>query len=147
MDSPAVLELPPQPLSARRARRWMSEQMTGSGLEPLADAVELLTVEVVTNALLHAGTHLEVRLHRHGPGVEVEVQDGSVVPPHRQHFSRTATTGRGVGLLDDLADEWGWRLQDDGKTVWFRVLRARDTWSSSDLPGPDDFDVQGVARA
>ena len=144
MGEPAVLDLPPQPLSARRARRWVTEQLTGFGLEPLYDAVELLTAEVVTNALLHAGTPLHVRLRRQGPGVQVEVTDGSLVPPHRQHFSRTSTTGRGVGLLDDLADEWGWRPERAGKTVWFRVLRPRETWSSVDLDGLEGLDLQGL---
>lgn len=135
MNAASELDLPPQALSARRARRWVAGRVAGLGLDPLCDAVELLTAEVVTNALLHAGTPVKVRIRRRGAGVQVEVRDGSTVPPHRQHFSRTSTTGRGIGLLDDLADEWGWRAEDDGKVVWFRVLRARETWTALDLDG------------
>ena len=144
LTPPAAIELPPQAVSARRARRWVTGRISDLGLEPLCDAVELLTAEVVTNALLHAGTEVRLRVRREGSGVEVEVRDGSTVPPHRQHFSRTATTGRGVGLLDDLADEWGWRPETDGKTVWFRVLRPRDAWSGVDLHG---LDLEGLERA
>ncbi len=74
------------------------------------------------------------------------MHDGSTVPPHRHHFSRTATTGRGVGLLDELADEWGWRPEDGGKTVWFRVLRPRETWPVAGRPGLADLDLQGLER-
>ncbi len=125
----------------------MTARIIGYGLEPLGDAVELLTAEVVTNALLHANTRLRLSVRRQGAGVQVEVQDGSTVPPHRQHFSRTATTGRGIGLLDDLADEWGWRPEDDGKTVWFRVLKARETWFAADVLGLDGLDLEGLERA
>jgi anti-sigma regulatory factor (Ser/Thr protein kinase) len=131
----ADLDLPAQPRSAREARLWVADRVERFGLEPLVDAVELLTVEVVTNALIHAGTPLRLRIRREGSGVHVEVHDGSSVPPRRQHYSRTATTGRGVGLLEDLADEWGWRPEPDGKTVWFRVLRPRQTWTPFDLSG------------
>ncbi len=129
----AEVHLLPRALSARDARRWVTGRLTRFGLDPLCDAVELLTVEVVTNALLHANTPLTLRLRREASGVHVEVSDGSRVPPHRQHFSPTSTTGRGVGLLDDLADEWGWWAEPDGKTVWFQVLRPRATWTASDL--------------
>ncbi|MGJ7439847.1 ATP-binding protein [Aquipuribacter sp. MA13-6] len=146
MTAPATIELLPQAVSARQARRWVTERMSGYGLEPLCDAVELLTAEVVTNALLHAGTQLSLHVRRQGSGVHVEVMDGSSVPPHRQHFSRTATTGRGIGLLDDLADEWGWRPEKAGKTVWFRVLRPRETWSAADLHGFGDLGLEGLER-
>lgn len=145
LTAPATIELPAEPLSARRARHWVTERVVGYGLEPLRDAVELLTAEVVTNALLHANTRLRVRVRRQGAGVQVEVQDGSEAPPMRLHFSRTATTGRGVGLLDDLADEWGWRPETGGKTVWFRVLRARESWSAVD--GHDGSDLEGLEPA
>lgn len=135
MTTFADLDLPARSLSAREARRWVSGCLAALGLDRLADAVELLTAEVVTNALLHAGTPLRVRVRPEGSGVHVEVHDGSPVPPHRQHFSATATTGRGIGLLDDLADEWGVRQEPDGKTVWFQVLRPRDTWTVFDLEG------------
>jgi len=141
LTASATIELPAEAVSARRARHWVTDRIGEYGLEPLWDAVELLTAEVVTNGLLHAGTRLTLSVRRQGAGVQVEVQDGSPVPPHRQHFSRTATTGRGIGLLDDLADEWGWRAEDGGKTVWFRVLRPRTTWSAAGLLGVDGLDL------
>lgn len=137
MSGTAVTELalPARPSSSRDARRWVTDRLADLGLDGLADAVELLTSEVVTNALIHAGTPMVLRLRPEGPGVEVEVQDGSTMPPARRHYSATATTGRGVEVLDSLADDWGWRPDGDGKTVWFRVLVAREVWAPVDLDG------------
>lgn len=135
MTASADLALLPRSRSSREAREWVCERLAVMGLDPLSDAVELLTSEVVTNALIHAGTPLTLSIRRQGAGVQVEVHDGSPVPPRRQRYSATATTGRGVGLLENLADEWGWRPEGEGKTVWFRVMRARQAWSPTDLPG------------
>ncbi len=127
------LSLPPRASSPREARHWVLDRLAELRLEPLADAVELLTSELVSNSLIHAGTPMVLRLRPEGPGVEVEVQDGSATPPARRHYSVTATTGRGVEVLDSLADEWGWRPAPAGKTVWFRVLHAREVWAPLDL--------------
>lgn len=119
----AEIVLPPGSASApRTARWWVAGRLKELGLEPLADAVLLLTSEIVTNALIHAGTEMRVRLRPSGAGVRVEVRDGSGVPPVRHRYSLRSTTGRGLGLLDSLADEWGWAPDGTGKTVWFRVL-------------------------
>lgn len=137
MAGAAVTELllPARPSSSREARRWVGDRLAELHLEPLLDAVELLTSEIVTNALLHTGRPMVLRMRTQGEGVEVEVHDGSKLPPARRHYSATATTGRGVEVLDTLADEWGWRPEPDGKTVWFRVLRPREVWAPLDLDG------------
>lgn len=129
------LPLPALPTASRDARRWVSDRLAELRLDDLADAVTLLTSEVVTNALLHAGTPMVLRLRPSGTGVEVEVQDGSALPPARRHYSATATTGRGVEVLDALADSWGWRPQETGKTVWFQVLHPREVWAPVDPDG------------
>lgn len=129
----AELPLPAHPSSSRDARRWVTDRLAELGLDPLADAVELLTSEVVTNALIHAGTPMVLRVRTEGQGVRVEVRDGSPTPPARRHYSATATTGRGVEMLDSLADDWGWRPDPEGKAVWFTVLHAREVWAPLDL--------------
>lgn len=130
MHGAAVTELalPARPTSTRDARRWVADRLAELRLDDLLDAVELLTSEVVTNAVIHAGTPMVLRLRPEGPGVEVEVEDGSAMPPARRHYSATATTGRGVEVLETLADDWGWRPHERGKLVWFRVLAAREAW-------------------
>jgi len=84
--------------------------------------VALLTSEVVTNAVLHAGTPAEVTVRADGAGVRVEVADGATAPPVRRlGYSRTATTGRGCLLLDGMATRWGWTPLAAGKVTWFVV--------------------------
>ncbi len=145
MTGAAVTELPlpARPSASRQARHWVVDRLAEMRLEPLADAVELLTSELVTNALIHAGTPMVLRLRPAGAGVEVEVHDGSAMPPARRHYSSTATTGRGVEVLDSLADEWGWRPDVDGKTVWFRVLSPREVWAPFDAVVMDDVPGRG----
>ncbi len=133
------LLLAPQLDAAARARTYVRTGLLGWGFEELLDPVLLLTSEIVSNALLHAGTRMQVLVHRDGPGVRVEVVDGSPVPPVRRRRSSSATTGRGVQLLDSLADEWGWTPEAEGKLVWFRVLSA-DTWVAA-------FDVDTISKA
>ncbi|MFC5380593.1 ATP-binding protein [Aquipuribacter nitratireducens] len=122
------LSLPPRASSAREARRWVVRQLEVWSLEPLCEQVELLTTEVVTNSLLHAGTPMLVEVVREGAGVRVSVTDGSSVVPTRRRYSPNASTGRGMTLLSGLADDYGWHTTPGGKVTWFRVERVRDAW-------------------
>ncbi len=115
------LVLPARAASARAARGWVLARLSELGLEQLCEAVELLVSEVVTNAVIHQSSQLRLRLRPDGAGVRVEVLDGSRVLPVHRHYSSTATTGRGLTLLDTVADEWGWDVGTAGKSVWFRV--------------------------
>lgn len=133
------LRLGPRLDAAARSRTYVRTALLAWGLEDLLDPVLLLTSEIVSNALLHAGTDMTVCVQQDGPGVRVEVTDGSGVPPVRRRMSSSATTGRGVQLLDSLADEWGWIPSLQGKSVWFRVLSA-DAWVAA-------FDVEVLSEA
>jgi anti-sigma regulatory factor (Ser/Thr protein kinase) len=86
-------------------------------LSALDDAV-LCVSEVVTNAVLHAGTEIVVTARRLVGVVRVEVHDGSSVVPVRQRVERTSTTGRGLHLLDHLTRRWGVDVEPGGKVVW-----------------------------
>ena len=137
MTAASTLALEPTAPSSGAARRWVRAQLEELGLEPLTDAVTLLTSEVVTNAVLHAATAVRVVVSPDGAGVLVEVHDESPVPPSRRRHRVTATIGRGLTMLDTLADEWGWRRNGAGKVVWFRVEHPRDVWPEPDLLDAD----------
>ena len=123
----ARLALEPEATAASRGRRWVAQRVRDLGLADLEDTVALLTSEVVTNAVLHAGTPAEVTVRTDGAGVRVEVADGSATPPVRRlGYSRTSTTGRGCLLLDRLATRWGWAPLADGKVTWFVVEHEPD---------------------
>lgn len=117
-----ALELEPRLDTSAVARRHVRSRLLAWGLDDLVDPVLLLTSEVVTNALLHSGTGLALTVARDGVGVRVEVADGSGVPPVQRDHSTSASTGRGVQLLEAIADDWGWTATSTGKLVWFRIL-------------------------
>jgi hypothetical protein len=56
-------------------------------------------------------------------GVRLELDDASLRLPQQRTYSREATTGRGLRLVAELAEDWGFAPTETGKTVW-AVLRA-----------------------
>jgi anti-sigma regulatory factor (Ser/Thr protein kinase) len=90
--------------------------------DEVVETVELLTSEVITNALIHAQSAPELSVRVRPPVVRVEVVDGSPIIPIRRSIDAEALSGRGMAIVDSLASEWGVTdLSPDGKTVWFEV--------------------------
>ena len=124
IDPPRARRLPPEAASAGRARRFVREVLGEWQLLGIEEVATLLVSEVVTNAVLHAGTDLTVELLRSEGNVRVEVADRSTQAATRRHYDGAATTGRGLALVQALSDEWGVDARPDGKTVWFDVRVA-----------------------
>lgn len=99
------------------------------------DTAQLLVSELVTNAVLHAGTDIEVTVSVSGGVVRVDVVDQSRRLPTRKNYDRSAMTGRGLGLVDASARQWGVRGHPSGKSVWFE-LAAHDA-TPTDAPAID----------
>ncbi|MGZ4438473.1 MAG: ATP-binding protein [Nocardioidaceae bacterium] len=119
--------LPPQPGSVARARREVRGLLESAGREDLVDNAALLVSELVTNALLHAGTTIVLVAHLADGGLRVEVGDGSQHLPVRRRYATTAGTGRGLMMLEQVADAWGVQRHAEGKVVWFEVGRHGST--------------------
>jgi anti-sigma regulatory factor (Ser/Thr protein kinase) len=84
--------------------------------------VELLTSEVVTNALLHAHSAPELHVFVVEGVIRVEVCDRSTLAPIQRPVDGESASGRGMMIVEALAQSWGVdRLQDGGKQVWFEV--------------------------
>jgi anti-sigma regulatory factor (Ser/Thr protein kinase) len=99
--------------------------LTEQGLDRGGATVEMATLlvsELVTNAVLHAGTAIELCVELRGGILRVEVRDGTTLAPSRRRYDLTAGTGRGMMLVEELAAAWGSELVDDGKLVWFELL-------------------------
>lgn len=105
-----------------------------AGREDLLDTAELLVSEIVTNALVHAGTPVDVAFSFVDGGLRVEVTDGSPHLPSPRGYGPSAGTGRGLMLLEEMVDEWGVVPDDPGKTVWFQIASRADLEQRS--PGP-----------
>jgi PAS domain S-box-containing protein len=100
--------------------------LSDAGRDDLLEPAQLLVSEVVTNALVHSGTPIDVAMAAGEEGVLVEVGDGSLHTPRPRHYASTASTGRGLALLDQTADSWGVVPGIRGKTVWFQLSSAED---------------------
>jgi anti-sigma regulatory factor (Ser/Thr protein kinase) len=134
----AGFELVPTARSVPEARRLVVDTLRAWQLGDLADVAALLTSELVTNAVLHARTTITLAVEREGSSVRIAVTDSSPVGPAMRHHSETATTGRGLRLVDNLALAWDVDGDADGKTVWFRLaidLDAASSLASDQLEG------------
>jgi len=90
-----------------------------------------LTSEIVTNAVLHAGPHdsltaTVLNLSQSDGVTRVEVVDANVPLPVVGDRNLDRKSGRGLLLLDALADSWGVTAGGDGKLVWFEVNATPD---------------------
>jgi anti-sigma regulatory factor (Ser/Thr protein kinase) len=114
------LVLPPRLESVTEARRTVAALVAGWDRPELADSVALLVTELASNAVLHARTEFRV-VTTLNHCVRVEVHDRSRVRPViRRDEDGLAGTGRGLQLVERLADAWGVEL-DNGKVVWCRI--------------------------
>jgi anti-sigma regulatory factor (Ser/Thr protein kinase) len=95
--------------------------LAGGPTPDVCDTAELLTSELVTNALLHAGTDLTVHVETAGERIRIAVDDGSDVAPRVGALDDVSCGGRGLPLVAALAQRWGWEALPHGKRVWFEV--------------------------
>jgi anti-sigma regulatory factor (Ser/Thr protein kinase) len=126
------IALDPVPPSVGIARSFLRETLADADVDE-QDTVLLLASELVTNAILHARTPVQVGVVLEGSKALVCVGDrvaaGGAVRPRRH--SQLRPGGRGLALVAELSEDWGTESYTGGKTVWFTVpvsersLRAR----------------------
>jgi histidine kinase-like protein len=91
-------------------------------LDGVAAVVELLVDKLAGNAVRHARTPFSVTLTWDGRTLRGEVTDVNPIPPQpRLTVSPDALGGRGLLLVSELADRWGFEGHSRGKTVWFEL--------------------------
>lgn len=119
----ARLRLLADPAAVPTARGFVKSVLHSWRMSDVVEVgdVELLTSEVVTNAVLHGASPFAVIVRYDGQRARVEVGDGSRVLPRTRAPSEDATTGRGLVLIESLAADWGTHTTVSGKRVWFEV--------------------------
>jgi len=96
----------------------------------VADAAELAVSEMLTNALLYGRTEiLALELSLDEPWLCLSVEDANPTPPYPCGVDEQAEGGRGVFLVAELADAWGFRAAGGGKSVFaeFRLSANQPT--------------------
>ncbi len=126
----------PEPAAAAAARRFVRQILQSWDIaartwdpDRVVDDAVLLTSELVTNAVVHAGTPLDVTCRLTSGELEVAVRDrhpARTLPDIPQAASTSAERGRGLLLPSVLASSWGVTYARTAKAVWFRMCLARD---------------------
>jgi anti-sigma regulatory factor (Ser/Thr protein kinase) len=104
--------------NVRRARRLIHDVVSSAGGD--ADAAELLTAELATNAVIHAETRFTIRWEQQTSSIRIEVVNDSpemivkLVAASDEH-------GRGLSIVDQLACAWGVEMLPESKIVWFEL--------------------------
>ncbi len=117
--------------AVRDARFFIHDRLSDWGLAELSDDLQLIASEVVTNALVHAGSEVDVRLRAYPDRIRLEVRDSETDPPVPTAYSLSeegsaqAEHGRGLFLVDALADSWNCSPNGRGKTVWLEIGTPR----------------------
>jgi anti-sigma regulatory factor (Ser/Thr protein kinase) len=120
-------ELPADLTSARQARSAIRQALAGWGMDHLSGDAELLASELVANAAEHGdGTPVSLALRRHAepserPGISCEVTDTSPAMPRRTEPGADTERGRGLAIVEALAQSSGVRASQAGKTSWFTL--------------------------
>jgi hypothetical protein len=110
--------LPPTVDAPAEARALTAAACAEWGRPELADRAQVLVSELVTNAVMHAATELDLTLLLRGDRLSVAVGDRDLRPLTRAKVATTDPHGRGGLLLDALARAWGQLPRPDGKVVW-----------------------------
>jgi anti-sigma regulatory factor (Ser/Thr protein kinase) len=114
--------------SPAAARRLVDQAAGNWGLQRLADVAALLTSEVVTNAVQHAGTAVHVTVTRQATGMRVEVCDARPRQPLQLEDDRDIEErGRGLVLVASLSTRWSVVANGAMKCVWFELDADRRT--------------------
>src|SRR4051794_35781869 len=101
------MSLEATPISASRARSFVSQHLARHRLGHLTDPVQLVTSELATNALVHAQTTFSVTLSADDHALMVTVRDDSDSFPARRASRIMDTSGRGLELVEIVSSEWG----------------------------------------
>jgi anti-sigma regulatory factor (Ser/Thr protein kinase) len=125
VDNLVQLELPSSRDSPRIAREAVVAACRRWGLSAeVAHAAELVTSELVTNAVIHAGTPLVLAAEHEEPHLTVAVSDGESSFPSLRPPSHDREDGRGIAIIDRLGATWGVQRTILGKTVWVSLVVA-----------------------
>ncbi|MFJ8105928.1 SpoIIE family protein phosphatase [Streptomyces sp. NPDC096132] len=121
---------PGDPEALAAARHMIRAAVRAWGARDRADEIELVADELVTNALMHTEGAAIVTLRVLTGGgdrrLRVEVEDSSSALPRRREAGESGVSGRGLLLVDLLADVWGVEARGGGKCVWCEFVVRED---------------------
>jgi anti-sigma regulatory factor (Ser/Thr protein kinase) len=123
-----VEDLLPLTGASRQARRIVTAACVFWGLPRLVRAAAVVAGELVGNVIDHAHTMMRLEVSLRVSELYLEVYDGSAAPPVMRHdLGQSSERGRGLHLVAAFSTDWGFVMQEGGKTVW-AVLDLNGPW-------------------
>lgn len=116
--------LAPRPLAPAAGRQLVESACRAWRLPQVLDNAVVVVSELVSNAVEHAGTELDVTVTRRPHGLRLSVRDRKSDPPlvmAPADVAGVAQRGRGLAVVAALARSWGYEPAEDGKSVWALV--------------------------
>ena len=125
--------LPGLTSSVPTARRFAEQVLSSWGQPGAGWTAAQVVSELAANCALHARTAFTVTVTVDDGGIRIEVHDTAPGAVRQRSYSETATTGRGLRMVEQLVTEWGVTAHDTGKTVWVRLAVDGDRNSEPDV--------------
>jgi anti-sigma regulatory factor (Ser/Thr protein kinase) len=127
----ASFDLLPTAPSIQAARHLVLELLRAWDAPQDRDDAALLVTELVANVIDHVGGEacLTLELTASDGWLRIGVLDGSAIRPVVQELSQDRPRGRGLLMVQAIADRWGSEDHHGGKRVWFE-LRPAGPWAS-----------------
>ncbi len=116
-----IHSLPPRPEAAAEARRIIATACEQWARGEICDSAALVVTELVANGVRHAGTRLTMCLLPIEQGIRLEVADDSPREIRARDARLLDEGGRGLFLVDALAQRWGVDAHPAGKRVWAEI--------------------------
>jgi len=99
------------------ARQHVTDLLSAESSIDIEHAIAV-TSELVANSVVHAATELQVVLERWQYMVKVVVEDSNNQIPVMKSLDVALDCGRGMHIVDEFADLWGYELTESGKRIW-----------------------------
>jgi anti-sigma regulatory factor (Ser/Thr protein kinase) len=114
---PAQRSFPPEIASGHRAQEFVAQLLGGHAFDTIA--ARIVTSELVTNAVEHAGSDVTVAVSEAPDHVRIDVTDADFNHElHPRSPGIESESGRGLLMVDELSTDWGVEPHRSGKTVW-----------------------------
>jgi anti-sigma regulatory factor (Ser/Thr protein kinase) len=119
----ATIDLPPTAISVPTSRHLVLELLRAWDAPHDREDAALLVTELVSNVVDHVGgeANLTLELQLSDRWLRIGVVDGSAIRPVVRELSTDRPRGRGMRMIQEIADRWGADDHLGGKRVWFEV--------------------------
>ncbi|AOW88014.1 magnesium or manganese-dependent protein phosphatase [Streptomyces olivaceus] len=129
-----------EPARIATARQHLRDLLHDWPDEEQRDAAVLLLSELLTNVLVHTDADAllvaEIAGEPGERGIRVEVTDNGDDLPHKRRPGEMASSGRGLVLIELLADAWGVAPRGTGKSIWYELYESTPPAAAPDGPAP-----------